>query len=381
MDNSASDDPDTLVDAISLKLEELSNSYGGFISVNVYGGFTRSQYEALAAYRLKYFPGIKVSLLPIEKLTFFSLTEYQKEHENQSSKLLGQIQGSGDYLGAAVVLDATIAGSEGLAKHLAPFVLPVGIEATFKQQLLPTEAELDCDFSDMFQVQGRADVRDGLVIYDNDITNTISPTDSSQGACNIALKSGDSSSAHFAALQALEKKYDELRLQRTILTQQEKKAYFQGVLNDIQNNRRQGGDRYTTIFKWLNPYSWFEDVAVESLAAASDFHWHTNIQNVKNLSSVKFKKQISIKGHQTAVKRLAPNFCLIYNTALRAYDRCVEVEEEDAKSMSESSYDASLACPNAADPFECAIQRDVSDNGLRHEIVPMPVDSHLLREI
>lgn len=381
MNNSASEDPNTLTTAINSKLEELSNSYGGFISVNVYGGFKKAQLEALAAYRAKYFPAIKVSLLPIEKLTFFSLTEFQKEHGNKASKLLGQIQGSGDYLGAALVLDATIAGSEGLAKHMAPFVLPVGIKATFKQQLMPTEAELNCDFSDMFEVKGRADVRDGLVIYDNDITNTISSSDSSLGACSIKLKSGDPSSAHFAALRALEKKYDELRLQRTILNQREKKAYVQGVLDDIQNNRRQGGDRYFNVYSALNPYGWFEEVVVEAFSSAADFHWHTSIQNVNHLSSVKFNKKISITGHQTAEKSLAPNFCLIFNTALQAYDRCVEVEEGDAKSMSQSSQDASATCPGASDPYECAQQRDSDGKGLRKEFVPVKDDDQLSQEI
>lgn len=382
MEHTASEDPDTLSTALNGKLHELSGSYGGFLSVNVYAGFTRVRLEALTSYRMKYFPNLKVSLLPIEKLEFFSLTEFQKDSENTNtiSKLLSQVKGSGDYLGAAVVIDTTIAGSEGLAKHLAPFVLPVGIKASFKQKLLPAEAELKCDFSNGFQVRGDAHVRDGLVVYDNDIINRINTNDHNQGACNIKHISGDPKSAHWAALQALEQKYEDLKFKRTELSKTEKDAYYKGVLEDINSNRRTEDSRLVSIVKALNPLGWM-DVVAQGLTLASDFHWHTNVQNVENLSSVKFTKKISIQGHQTAEHFFAPNFCLIYNTVLRAYDRCIEVDEDEAKTMSQAVTDASSTCEDDEDPFECGDQRDLKEDSLRHGVVPVPKDNKLTTQL
>ena len=70
-------------------------------------------------------------------------------------------KGSGDYLGAAITLPISISGSFGLAEHLGPFVLPVGIKATLRQIYEPADAILHCDFSSGFDIYARSDVRDG----------------------------------------------------------------------------------------------------------------------------------------------------------------------------------------------------------------------------
>lgn len=351
------------VSFIQLKdtIKDFASSYGGYLSANVYGGFTQEQVDALRAYKQKYMPRLKISLLPVEKLTFFSLTEWQNDPNawSYSSKMFRTINGAGDYLGAAIVMDTTIAGSLGLAEHLQPFVLPVGIKATFKQAAEPTEAELTCDFSAGYSVQGRADVRDGLVIYDNDITNTISSSDFSNGACSLRYISGDRGSAQFKALEAMEQQFENMRIHRTVLAHEEKTAYYKSLLEDIQKNRRQDEPKYRRVVRQLTSQGW-TTVVVEGLTRAADFHWHTNIQDVSHVSDVKFTKHIYIAGSEIVQRDLPTNFCLVFNGGINAYDRCTTEEEKQALDMQRASRMVAQTpeCANTTDPFECGRNRD-----------------------
>jgi hypothetical protein len=376
------EDPDAMFVTLKNVIQDFSSSYGGYISVNAYGGFTQAQVDALAEYRLKYMPHIKVSLLPVEKLTFFSLTEWQNDLEawSYSSKIFRNIKGSGDYLGAAIVLDTSIAGALGLAEHLQPFVLPVGIRATFKQMAEPTEAELRCDFSTGYEVNGRADVRDGLIIYDNDITNTISTSDHSYGACNLKYISGDQNSAQFKALQAMEQEFESMRIHRTYLANAEKNAYYQSVLDDIANNRREDEPTYTRTLRRLDERGWVE-VAVEGVTRAADFHWHTNIQDMSNISNVKFTKRISVRGHEVVEREMPTNLCLVYNSEIDAYDRCTTLEEQHALNMQKATQVAgnSPACAGTVNPFECGTQRDAAGS-IERVGDRIPTDDSLITE-
>jgi len=370
------------VSFIQLKdtIKDFASSYGGYLSANVYGGFTQGQVDALRAYKQKYMPHLKISLLPIEKLTFFSLTEWQNDPNawSYSSKMFRNITGAGDYLGAAIVMDTTIAGSLGLAEHLQPFVLPVGIKARFKQAAEPTEAELTCDFSAGYSVQGRADVRDGLVIYDNDITNTISSSDFSNGACKLHYISGDRGSAQFKALEAMEQQFENIRIHRTILAHEEKTAYYKSLLEDIQKNRRQEEPKYRRIVRQLTAQGW-STVVVEGLTRAADFHWHTNIQDVNHVSEVKFTKHIYIAGSEMVERDLPTNFCLVFNSMTNAYDKCTTDEEKQALDMQRASRAVAQTpeCANTVDPFECGKNRDQA--GLtRREGPRVPVNDTVL---
>lgn len=355
------EDADEMFVKIKTIVQDFASSYGGFMSVNIYGGFTQAQVDALRAYKAKYMPALKVSLLPVETLRFFSLTEWQNDPNawSFSSKMFRNITGAGDYLGASVVMDTSISGSLGLAEHLQPFVLPVGIKAVFKEVAEPTEAYLDCDFSTGYEVKGRADVRDGLIIYDNDITNTINASDHSRGACNLEYISGDRGSAEFKALESMEKEFERMRLDRTYLAQSEKESYYQSLMADIQNNRRQDEPKHYRVVRSFNERGWTQ-VVVEAFTKAADFHWHTNIQDMSNLSEVKFSKHIFVQGHEVVERNVPTNLCLVFNRTTNSYDRCTTLEEEQSLQMQKAITQASRSpeCATITDPFECGRKRD-----------------------
>lgn len=55
-------------------LLEASQSYGGYLGLTAYAGFTEEELEALRLYRVKYMPHLSIMLLPLERLSFKPLT-------------------------------------------------------------------------------------------------------------------------------------------------------------------------------------------------------------------------------------------------------------------------------------------------------------------
>lgn len=361
---SGGEDPEILEPVIEQALDSLGGGYGGYISINAYGGFTKKQLDALTAYKTKYMPHIKLSLLPLEKLTFVPLTELH-QYNWASAKpvsMFRQVNGSGDYLGAAVVIDITIAGAIGLSEHMTPFIPPLGIKATLKQYMEPTEAELVCDFTSGFTMLGQADVRDGKDIYDNDVMINMEASDKSEGACKINHISGDRASAEYKALFELQKELEAAHVYKTNLAYQERKRYNDAVIRDIHNNRRDSRGTIRRIRTIYSKNGWDMSDITQLSSIAADFHWHTNSQNVSNLSSLKFTKKISVTGNETITKDLPMNLCLVYNPEVNAYDRCTEIDEGIATGMQEAMHNAesSEECREASDPIDCGKRRDKS---------------------
>jgi len=193
--------------------------------------------------------------------------------------------------------------------------------------------------------------------------------DVTNGACNLKKIKGDIASAQLKALEEMEKAFDALHLTRTILSREEKQAYYNGVLKDIENNRRpanQGG-----VIGLLGSFLSFglSGLIVDGLSRASDFHWHTNRQNVENISKVKFTKSISVNGHTKFAKKLPISLCLVYNPVRHTYDRCTDEELEQAESMQKAGKKASASevCKGIKDPFECGNKRnDILDKNPRN---------------
>jgi len=347
--------PENLHKTIDETIIKASSGHGGFLSFNAYAGFSEEQLEALQLYRNKFHSDYRIVLLPAEKLSFFPLSKEQS--------MFKEVNGSGDYLGSTVVADTTVRGSSAMAAHPGALIVPVGINVTYNRQVLPVEAELDCDFSSGFYAEGRADVKDGWQVYDNDIYNNIKTGSIANGACNFKHISGDKDSAEVEVLKNLEKVYEKMRLQRIELSTMEKERYWAGVLEDIDNNRRKGGDGYS-FQEWRRKFNGWnhEWVLVKALSESPGYHWYTNIQDVENFSSIKFNKRISI-GDAVSEKAnlpLAPNLCLVYDTSKQSFARCTEVEKSEANRLEDAAQAAmeSSACEGEMNPITCGKKRD-----------------------
>ncbi|MCA9508024.1 MAG: hypothetical protein KC505_06370 [Myxococcales bacterium] len=375
---SDSKDIQVLSREFDIELSRLANSYGGYMSFNIYGGFTKKQLEALILYRTKYLPGVKIVLLPTEELQFFPLTEWQKESGEESgrlSRMFRSIKGMGDYLGANITIDTTITGASGLANHLGTFIPPLGVKAIFKQKLHPAKAVLTCDFSNAFSIKGRTDIRDGLVIYDNDITQVLDAKDDSSGElCSIEYISGDPQSARFEALREIERTFDQYAIKRTQLSREEKNQYLHKMQKDISRNRVVPNRK--SLWSKLVSYIWWGERLYEAVSSAASFYWHTDIRNVENISRVKFTKKISINGSVTVARPAAIDLCLFYNSEIGAYDRCTNKETDTAKPMMQSIAHAqqSSSCLNEFNPIRCGEKRDASGESLGRKVTSWAQD-------
>ena len=185
-------------------------------------------------------PDKKIVIMPATDFNFTALTDTAKENNQvKSVKMFGDAKGAGDYTGANITFDLTVAGARALGMYLEPFIVPIAINAATNFQMEPFEAVLKCDFSAGYSVKGRSDIKDGLVIFDNDLTNQIRTHDESRGACNVEMISGDRNSAHLTALQELEKVYEGVRLRRTTLSEQQKNQYYTWIVSYLTNKQHE----------------------------------------------------------------------------------------------------------------------------------------------
>ena len=212
---------------------------------------------------------------------------------------------------------------------------------------------MHCDFSTGFAVNGRGDIRDGLVIYDNDIINNFTFRDSNTGGCHIEHISGSTTSAEYEALRQLEKVYNDLNVERIHLSESEKMKYYNYVLADLANNRASG----TGV---LNPDDGWFTLLKKAAVGVNNFHWHTSIHNIKNISKVNFTKELYISGHETLERDMPVDFCLVYNSDIKTYDKCTPKEESKALTMNDAMdlVKQSDECLNTADPMVCGQNRD-----------------------
>lgn len=385
--HTSAESPEIVENAIYQKLGELGGSYGGFLSANVYGGFTRKQKDAILTYRKKFFPDIKISLLPIEHLSFVPLTDWQKNPDDKQAKLnsmFTNITGAGDYLGAALTMNMTISGAFGLAERLGPFIPPMGVSAVIREQLKPSEAELSCDFTKKFELFGSANVREDTVIYERTLSS-LKVQDDSDGACSLKIISGDVDSSYIKALTHLENKFEEIGLRRTTLSKSEKEDYLLEIsnnksiqpLSDPTENPQPFGPEFVTSGP-VNPEH--VPTIMKAMKDSTGFYWHMNSEDVNKLRELKFKTRVSVNGYEKVKRQLPVDLCLIFNQELLAYDRCQDEEEEKALPMVQSIANASSSqlCEDIGDPFACGKLRAQSDEVAHRKPVPFLRDDEIV---
>jgi len=354
------EDPELLVPKLMAAMSEVGNSYGGFLTINAYGGFTREQLDALRIFKTKVAPHIKISLLPLDNLTFSPLTETTLNVHTKgsvTSKIFGLVQGSGDYLGATINLDATVAGAVGFSSHLSPFILPVSIKATLKRRGTPTHAKVKCDFKNGFAVKGKREVKPHFIVFGSDIINDISAGDAHKGFCQLHMIRGDTASAAYKSVEAIEQQLTKTFVTRVNLTQAEKEIYFKKVIEEAQKNPQSAGTYVGKIAGKLIVAGLYA-AALEALMSAPDTFWQTTENNISNISVVNFSHEILIEPDEVIPKDLPASLCLVYNSNYHAYDRCTELEERQAKGMSEAVEDAAKSCINVTNSIDCGTNRD-----------------------
>ncbi|MFY0577765.1 hypothetical protein ACN28S_28695 [Cystobacter fuscus] len=110
--------------------------------------------------------------LPIQSISYFSLAETMTGSNDQQRigvALFRSMKGSGDGSSGTYNFDLTLDGAEKFSSAPPPIVVPVGLKAQLTVRPPALKARLSCDFTTGWSVQGRTDIKDGLIIFNDDI--------------------------------------------------------------------------------------------------------------------------------------------------------------------------------------------------------------------
>lgn len=355
------------------KLGELSGSNGGFLSGNLFAGFTPEQLNSLRYYKsLRAELGlseVRLAVLPVQSLSFFSLDETfvnSAHKETAGVPLFRAFAGSGNLRDATFNFDLTLDGAEKFSSAPPPIVVPVGIKAKLTQHPPRFVARLSCNFTTGWSVKGRTDVKDGLILYNDDVfTDMVAESVAeTKKPCQIHSEGGEGSareSAYAEALRALQDRFTTVFFERVSLSKQEKETYWKGVQADIAAHRHQGANSgWSGLFAAATGLG-FVGTIIGGLSNSSRFYWHTNVQNVQSLDKVIFEQEIVIDQNSTVdVKLGTGDMCLAWNTKLKRYLACTSEEERSAQSVSTAFNEArqsSECSPDDTTPV-CADKRN-----------------------
>lgn len=349
---------------IKIGMAHLANSSAGYLNVNIYAGFTEGELAALRKYKNNYFPKIKISLLPLQNIEYFPLFEpFDKNaeyelHTEVKPHFFRRIAGAGDYLGATVSLESSINGSMALASHMSPFVLPIGINATLKFDSGATDFDLNCDFTKLFNIEGRNSILTGVHIFDSP-ENLLLLNQQLPSFCSIKINEGNYADIIDAAKKTIQTAMVNEGAFIVSLDRNSRMAYGkimeQALGQPYIPPRFYGLDKPEETF----PY---EPQIPGMFGLVPEFHYAVKDENVARILKLKINKHISIKNEQKIKQDLPVNLCLVYNPKLNAYDRCTAIEEKGANGMAYSATKAldSPECKATDDPFTCGFLRNTS---------------------
>ncbi len=369
----------TMSDSSSLNeqltlLGRFSRSNGGVFTTNIFAGFYGNEAAVVKKYHearaIRGLPRVNISLISVESFEWGSLAETVTKSDGSETAgvpLFRSINGGGNLTGSTVNADLTIDGARKFQNALPPIILPIYAKATLIQKYPSFKARLKCDFTTGWTVEGRADVKDGLVIYNNDITTSMVAKDvsSTKKPCSVTFDGGGAPSsaireaAYRESLLRVQDKLTDLYLTRTNLAQAEKTAYFNGITQDIQNNRHTGANNGWSESIQSYVMGGWTGLAVSTFSQASNFYWHTNIQQVKNLSNLKWEEEITDNSNSNLQISLPMQICLAYNPAKKAYVSCAKDELLNSDNVTRASEKAkaSVECQATTTSAECGNAR------------------------
>ncbi len=354
---------------INTKTSQLNKSNGGMFTVNVFGGFRGGEAELIqkfhAARASKGLPKLKISIIPAENFVWKPLAETVINPEGTQGEgipIFRNIKGGGNFVGATVNADFSLDGARKFKTPLEPINLPIYAEATLLQKYPTFTATLDCNFKTGWSVKGRTDVKDGLIVYNNDITTNMLAEDISSNGdkpCTLAFEGGGGNAtredAYRKSLEVLQSKIADLFVTRSNMAHDEKVAYFNAVMADIQANRHNGAnDGWSNVATSYLTGGW-GGVFVGIASQASRFYWHTNKQNVTSTSAFSWSQKIVEDGNSKVNLPLAPRICVGYSPAAKGYVACSEAEEATATNVTDASNKAvnSPECAGTSTTAEC----------------------------
>lgn len=229
-----------------------------------------------------------------------------------------------------------------------------------------------CDFTTGFKVQGRADVKDGAIIYDGDVTNKINYSDLETGACNYTITKGDANSAAYYTIKRIYDSYMALKTQRAAKSHSEMERYREFVNNELQYHARKSQQTnfdFWSLTTWTNAFGgMWGTVASFVVGSARSFYWHTRIEDTSVQSAVKFTTTISESNIQKTERFAFDGFpVLCWKIDVDGMTRVLAACPASALSDYQDQADTDLgkdqqACGTSSASADCVDQANQNDN-------------------
>lgn len=285
----------------------------GFRSVTFESGFTEQQRKWISVYR-RIRPDVHVASLPTKAIyargTAMSANGNRAHADYfldssiiSAPRLFLSINGGsagkcGNTRSCNVVMEYTWLGATmAQSSRSGAVVMPVYFEAdvTFAQP--DFEGSISCDFVNGFKSTGRADVKDGAIIYDGDVYNEIQHEALENGSCSYKIEKGDADSAAYHTIKYIFDNYIKLKMQRAVKSRDEMNRYRSFITQELQyhanNSQNKNHDSWSLSTWFTNLGASWLGVATYAIEGARGFYWHTRVENSSVAERVKFTTQIS----------------------------------------------------------------------------------------
>lgn len=191
----------------------------------------------------------------------------------------------------------------GSVADTTPIMVPVTFEASVRVAEPDFVGSIFCNFKTGWVAQGRADVKDGAIIYDGDLSNKIKydSIDSGFGGCQMTITEGDRDSAFFHALQDIDETYRRIHTERQQAAKREKDAYRAQIEAELQwqqqhSQSRSRGGWFSDVFGLVTGGRFLLGFAGFLIGETRDFYWHTTTLDTHNIDEINVRQSYNIHG-------------------------------------------------------------------------------------
>jgi len=295
----------------------------------------------------------QITYLPAKQIQWVPLAELAKDGDVIGVPVFRHLAGGGSFGGGALTADLTLGGAENLQKienanYSKPVILPIAPKAKVLVRGPALKGKIDCQFKTFADAKLRSDVKDGAVIYNNDLFENI--TYSKKGGfgdknspCKITITGGMDNATDRDLVKYL---MDDLVKTQLIGRYFTKVEANEKMVNDLVKKHKlavaraqeEGRNRPTQRVVRRSRTSFLGGLFSRSSTRVSyvrPFYWHTTSNKLKALSEEGFHLEINFNPNRWIDVDLNANVCVYYNIQDKAFQPCKDLKQiDESKTLS-----------------------------------------------
>ncbi|WP_437717685.1 hypothetical protein WMF45_15490 [Sorangium sp. So ce448] len=312
-----SSNPQSWVAGLTQLRARASNGQFGLRQAILESGYTAEQRDVLRVY-LELRPDVVAKNLSPTKVYARPTAQTVFDQEDglitrqSAEQIRGVNLGSGGACGSvrscSVLIEYTNVGvrparfSHGGPTEVTSVMLPVRFEADVTVAVPDFVGSIECDFKTGWTAQGRADIKDGAIIYDGDLTNKIKydSIDSGFGGCRLDIPKGSEDSAFYHILTDLDRYYTKLHRERQQAAKREKNAYRKSIEAELQQHqanaqRPKRGGWFGDVFGLFLGGGIFPGIGARLIGETRGFYWHTTILDTSSIDAIHVQQSYNVR--------------------------------------------------------------------------------------